>query len=168
LTQTPTIAAVRILRQQKRARQAVRWSHVRLVHPGIRHDEAKPVLDDQHVAARPHDANRLRQDKLDKPRVLVDLRRKRQRLGGRLDGREVDHATFGLRNNFLRDDNNVSGARRDVVAHKRRRNEFDQVVAGPNERKALERNDLKRGHALLRVSSGAPTRRRTRGRTCSA
>ena len=139
-----------------------------MVHSGVRHDEAKPVLDDQHVAARPHDANRLRQDKLNKPRVLVDFRRKRDGFGGGFDGRQIDDATLGLGDNFLRDDKNVSGVRRDVVLLERRRDEFDQVVAGPNERKALKRNDLERGHALLRVSSGAPTRRRSRGRTCSA
>ena len=53
-------APIRILRQQKHALGAVRRRHVRLVHPGVRHDEAEPVLNDQHAAARPHDANQLR------------------------------------------------------------------------------------------------------------
>ena len=64
--------------------RAIRGPHVRLVHPGVRHDEAEPVLDDQHAAASPHDANRLRQDDLHKPRVLVDLRRKRDSLWRRV------------------------------------------------------------------------------------
>ena len=92
------------------------------------------MLDDQHVAARPHDANGLRQDQLNKPRVFVDLRRKRERFCGRFDGREVDDAALGLGNNFLRNDKNVSGERRDVVLFERRGDEFDQVVAGLNER----------------------------------
>ena len=33
-------------------------------------------------------------------------------------------------------------ARRDIVARKRRRNEFDQVVARPDQGQALERDDL--------------------------
>ena len=53
-------ATIRILRQQKHALRAVRRRHVRLVHSGVRHDEAEPVFNDQHAAARPHDANRLR------------------------------------------------------------------------------------------------------------
>ncbi len=112
-------AAVRILRQKKGASSAVRWANIRLVHPGVRHDEAKPVLHNQYVAASPHDANRLRQDKLDKPWVLVDLPGKRQRFGGWFDGRQIDDATLGLGNNLLRNDKNVSGARREVLARKR-------------------------------------------------
>jgi hypothetical protein len=85
-----------MLWQKKHALGAIRRAYVRLVHPSIRHDEAEPVLNDQHAPASPHDADRLRQDDLDKPRVLVDVRRKRERFGGRLDRRKVDDATLGL------------------------------------------------------------------------
>ena len=34
--------------------------YVRLVHPGIRHNEPKSVFNDQHAAARPYDTNQLR------------------------------------------------------------------------------------------------------------
>ena len=146
---------------------AVRRPHIRLVDASIRHDEAKPVLDDQDAAAGADDANGFRQDDLDKPGVLLDLRRKRDGSGGGLDCREVDDARFGFRDNLLRDDEHVARARRNAVAPERRPNQFDQVVAGPDERQALERDDLKRGHAFVRVSSGAPNRRRRRGRTCS-
>ena len=161
-------AAVRILRQQKHALGAVRWSHIRLVHPGVRHDEAKPVLNNQHVAARPHDTNGLRQDDLDEPRVLVDLRCERASFGGGFDGRKVDHAILGLRDDLLRDDKHVLSPRLDAVLLETRGDQFDQVVASLDQGQAVQGNDLERGHALLRVSSGAPYRRRRRGRTCSA
>ena len=108
-------APIRILRQQKHAMGAVCGRHVRLVHPGIRHDEAEPVFNDQHAAARSHDTNRLRKNDLHKPRVLVDIRRKRDSPRGGFDRREVDDATLGLRDDFLRNDKHVSGARRDAV-----------------------------------------------------
>ena len=73
------------------------------------------MLDNQHVAARPHDANGLRQYDLDKPRVLVDLRRERAGFGGGFDGRKVDHAALGLRDDLLRDDKNVLSPRLDPV-----------------------------------------------------
>jgi hypothetical protein len=73
------------------------------------------VLDDQHAAPRANDPDRLRQNDLHKPRVLVDFRRERDRLLGGLDRREVDEATLGFRDNFLRDHKHVSGARRDII-----------------------------------------------------
>ena len=100
---------IRILRQQKHSVGAVHRRHVRLVHSGIRHDEPEPVFNDQHTAARSYHANQLRQDDLYKPRVFVDIRRKRDSLCGRFDRREIDEATLGLRNNFLRNDKHVSG-----------------------------------------------------------
>jgi hypothetical protein len=60
---------------------AIHGRHVRLVHAGIRHDEAEPVFDDQHAAAGANDTNRLGQNDLHEPRVLVDLRRKRDSPG---------------------------------------------------------------------------------------
>ena len=43
-----------------------------------------------------------------------------------------------------------------------------QVVARLDHGQAAQGDDLERRHALFSVSSGAPKRRRRRGRTCSA
>ena len=126
------------------------------------------MLDDQHVAARPHDANGLRQYNLNKPGVLVDFGREGDRPRGGLDRRKVDHATLRLRDNLLGDDKYVVSPRLDPVLLETRGDHFDQVVASLDQRQAGQGNDLERGHALLGVSTGAPTRRRSRGRTCSA
>ena len=120
------------------ALSAVRWPHIRLVHPGVRHDEAEPVLDDQNAAARPHDANRLRQDDLDEPRVLVDFRRERRapwRRARRSRGRRC--APRPSRRSSARRQARRSRARRDAVALERRGDQFDQVVARLDQGQAL-------------------------------
>ena len=48
---------------------------VGLVHTGVGHHEAQPMLHDQQVGAGPDDAGGFRQDHLDQARVLADLRR---------------------------------------------------------------------------------------------
>ena len=47
----------------------------------------------------------------------MDVRRKRECLRGGFDRREIDEATLGLRDNFLRNDEHISGTRRDSVQH---------------------------------------------------
>ncbi len=100
------------------------------------------MLNDQNAAARPHDANRLRQDDLDKPRVLVDFGGELKRPGGGFDRREVDDASLSLRHDLLRDDKHVASARRNAVALDRRGDEFDQVVARPDQGQAPQPDDL--------------------------
>ena len=56
----------------------------------------------------------------------------------------------------------------DAVQPEGRRNQFGQVIAGPDQGQTRQGNDLQRSHAPLEVSAGAPKRRRRRGRTCSA
>jgi len=51
---------IRILRQQQHALGAIRRPYVRLIHPGVRHDEAEPVFNDQHPTPSSYDTNRLR------------------------------------------------------------------------------------------------------------
>jgi hypothetical protein len=109
------------------------------------------MLNDQDSASRPHNANRLREDDLHKARVLVDIQRERDGRVGGFDGREVHDPALGLRDNLLRNDKHISGARSDAVPREGRGNEFNQVIAGPDQGQALNGNDLERGHALLGV-----------------
>ena len=55
------------------------------------------------------------QDHLDEPRVFTDLGRKRARLGGRLNRGEINDATLGLRDDFLRNDDYIPCAQRNAV-----------------------------------------------------
>ncbi len=60
-------------RQQQHRLRAGRRIDVGAVDAGIGHDEAEPMLDDQHARPLAHHAARFAQDDLDQARVLVDL-----------------------------------------------------------------------------------------------
>ena len=81
---------VRIARQQQHRLGADIRIDVGAIDAGIRHDEAEPVLDDQHAWPVAHDAPRLAQNDLDQPRILVDLPRE---LSARADGRTCARST---------------------------------------------------------------------------
>ena len=76
--------------------------HVRLIDAGIRHDEAQPVLHDQHVGPRAHHAHRFRQHHLDQARILAHLCRQRDGSRRWRHGREIDAAAFRLGDDLLR------------------------------------------------------------------
>ena len=101
---------VGIDRQQQHALDAaaVVGRDIRMVDAGIGHHVAEPVLGDHQVRAVPHDAPRLGQDHLDEARVLLDLGGERDGLRRGLDGRDIDDAALGLRDDLLRDDQHVA------------------------------------------------------------
>ena len=68
----------------------------------------------------PHDAPRFRQHDLDKARVLFGLGGERDRLGDGVTVRDIDQPPFGLRDDLLRDDQNIARLRRDVGLDQRR------------------------------------------------
>ena len=101
---------LRVLGQQQDRRVAA--LHVGGIDAGIRQHIAAAVRDDQHALAVAHDLGRFAQDHLDEARVLVHLLGEMIGAGGRPDGREVDEAALCLRDDLLRDDEDVARPQR--------------------------------------------------------
>jgi hypothetical protein len=123
-------------------RQGRRDLDVRLVDARVRHDEPEPMLDDQHVRRSAHDAARLAEDHFDEARVLVHLSRELERAGGRNDGGEIDVASFRLRDDLLREYDDV--AVRELAA-RAPGDQRDEIVARPDPGQARHGPELQPG-----------------------
>jgi hypothetical protein len=91
-------------------------------------------LRDDQRRPHPHDARGLAQDHLDTARVLSlrDL----DRLGRGLDGAEVDDPALGLRDDLLREDDDVA-----VLERNLRGDELSEVLAGFDLGQPRDRDD---------------------------
>jgi hypothetical protein len=94
-----------------------------------------PRLGDHQRRARAHDADRLAQDRLEPPRILVS--RKLARTLRRLELVQRDDAPLGLGDGLLRDHEHVTG----LQLHPSR-DQLREIVARPDLREALDRVDL--------------------------
>ena len=107
---------------------------IREVDPGIGHDEAKAVRDNQHIAALAYDFRRLAQDEFNEARVFVDSAGDLLRPVRRADGPQLYNAAFGLRNNLLCDNNDVTVAEFFPRGAKPSEDYSGKVVLGLDER----------------------------------
>ena len=129
---------VGIVRQQQHRLRSGRRVDVGAVDAGIRHDEAEPVLDDQHARPVPHDAARFPQNDLDQARVLVDLGREALRARRGPDAREIDVAPFRLRDDLLRHHQDVAVRRRERALLAGGDQQAGEIVARPDQRNVAE------------------------------
>ena len=135
-----------------------------LVDAGIGHDEAQPVLDDQHVGPR---RARRAPIRTGSPRPAAGPSRPRRpsstaRAEG-IDRGEIDAAALGLGDDLLRHHEHVAGARRQRAARQPAAIRARQVVARPDQREGRERAQ----RARARLAAAHPKRLRSRGSTCS-
>jgi hypothetical protein len=84
------------------------------------------------------------------------------------DGREIDHAPFGLGHDLLRQHEDVAAARHDAAARQPLADQGDEIVVLAHQRNAGDGEDLD-GVAVFHrpVSRTQPKRLRSRGSTCS-
>ena len=115
--------SIGVARQQQHALAAVLRPDVRLVDAGVRHHEAEPMLDDQHVRPPPHDPRAIPTGSTSTRRGSFSVSRARARRprARRRDRRELDEAAFGLRDDLLRHDEHVASPRRTRPASARAR-----------------------------------------------
>ena len=104
--------AVAVLRQQQDV--MIVAGDVGGVDAGIRQHIAVAMRDDQHALAMPHDLGQFAKDQLDQPRVLVDLFGELDGARRRRDGAQIDDPSLRLRDDLLRDDENVAGLQASV------------------------------------------------------
>jgi hypothetical protein len=131
-------------------------SQVRLVDAGIRHDEAKAVLDDDEVRPRAHDTYGFRQDQLDQPRVLAGLGGEPPRRGGGCDGGERHAPPLRLAHHLLRQGEHVARSRRQVRARQGIGQQRGEVVVRLDGGQAGKRRQAQRvAHPKRRRSSGS-------------
>ena len=122
-----------IARQQQHRLRAQVGVDVGTIDAGIRHDEAEPMLDDQHAGPVANYPPRLSENDLDQPRVLVDFGGKRLRALRWLDVGEIDMAAFRLGDDLLRHHEYVAVRRRECAALARRDQQAGEIVAGPDQ-----------------------------------
>ena len=103
-------------------------------------------LGDEHAVGHPDDASRLAQDDLDLAGIAVVALGELDRLGSRLDPGQVDDRALGLRDDLLRDDQDVVVAQREGAGRGRDRVGDDgrEVVAETDLRDAVEGEDRDR------------------------
>jgi hypothetical protein len=130
---------VGVERQQEDAFVAACCADIRMVDAGIRHDEAEPMLDDQQPRPMADDAPRFAEHRLDKTRVLVEFRGERDRPLRGPDRRQLDLAPLGLRDDFLRDDQDVVGFGREPVGGEGLDRDRAEIVARLDELDAGKR-----------------------------
>ena len=120
-------------------------------------------LGDDHPVRHAHDAAGLAQDHLDLARVAVPALGERDRLGARLDGRQVDDRALGLRDDLLGHDEHVVGTERpgagSAASAESPGQEGREVVARSDLGDPVERDDL---DPVRRLSRHGP------GRACRA
>jgi hypothetical protein len=127
------------------------------------------VLDDQDARPCPHDAHRFRQDQFDQARILLDVAREFDRLSRGFDGREIDHAPFGLGHDLLRQHEDVAATWHNATSCQPLADQGDEIVVLAHQRNAGDGEDLDGGAAVHRtVPRTQPKRLRSRGSTCSA
>jgi hypothetical protein len=126
------------------------------------------VLDDQDARPCPHHAHRFRQDQFDEARIFLDVTTEFDRLRRRFDGRKIDHASFGLGDDLLRQHDDVAATRHDAAARQPLADQGDEIVALGDPRHAGDGKELDGAAALHRpVLRAQPKRLRRRGSTCS-
>ena len=113
--------------------------NVRMVDAGIGAHETVACFGNQHMIAA-NDAPRLLQDDFDGAGIFLQARGERESLRRRADGREPHDRTFGLGDNFLRDDEDVSVFERDACFARGGCNLSGQIVAQLNLRQSGQAN----------------------------
>ena len=114
-----------------------------MVHTCIRADETVMRLDDENPI-RADDAARFAKNHLDKTRIVGKFFRQGNRLGGRLDRGQAQDAPFRFRNDFLRDDQNISAFKHDLRTPSGESRKSSQVVALANFRETGDEEERNR------------------------
>ena len=145
-----------VVRQQRddRARPG---PDVRGVDAAVRAHEAVRRLGDEHAVGHPHDPPRLAQHDLDLAGVAVAALGELDRLGSRLDGRQVDDRALGLGDDLLGHDEHVVVAQRQERPW-RRRERRRAISAGRSSPgtisgEAVDRDDLEPGASAATSAS---------------
>src|SRR4051812_40364052 len=125
------------------------------------------MLNDQDAWPCPHDAHRFRQDQLDEGRIFLDVAGKFDCYGRGFDGREIDHAPFGLGHNLLRQHEDVAATWHDATTRQPLADQYDEIVVLAHQRNARDREDLDVAALHRPVPRTQPKRLRRRGSTCS-
>ncbi len=122
--------AIRVGGQQQHLFGFTRRGHVRMVHAGICHHKAQPVLHDEQVWPAAHDAGRFRQNYGHETRILTDCR-------GKVDGSlrrdhscKVHQPRLGFGNDLLRQHDNVAVAQLAPGVRESRDNQPGDIVTG--------------------------------------
>ena len=160
-------AAVGIDRQQQRSMGVIGPGYIGLVDARIGHHQAQPVLDDQDARPCPHDAHRFRRIQSDQARILLDVAGEFYRFGRGFDGREIDHAPFGLGHDLLRQHEDVAATWHDATARQPLADQGDEIVVLAHQRNAGDGEDLDVAAFHRPVPRTQPKRLRRRGSTCS-
>ena len=122
--------AVRVARQKEDALSAGARRDIRVVNAGIGHHKTEAMLDDQQSRAMPHHPFGFAQHDFDKTGVFVDFGGERHRPRRRLHRCHFDIAAFGLRDDLLRDNQDIAFCRRQPICSKCRDRDGRQIVTG--------------------------------------
>ena len=123
---------IRIARQQQHGLGCDIRLDIGAIDARIRHDEAEPVLDDQHARPLAHHAPRFREDDFDQTRILVHLGGEFCRARRGANFCEIDVTPFRLGHDFLRHDDNVAVRRRQLIVLAGADHETGKVIARPD------------------------------------
>ncbi len=131
-----------------------------MVNPGIGHDKAETVLNDQQPRTVAHDALRLAEHYLDEARILVEFGGQRNCPPRGLDARHIDVPALSLGNDLLCDDQYVACLGRQPIGSEGGDGKRAEVIAGFDELDAGQRLDRDLG-------GHQPSLARSSGNTCS-
>jgi hypothetical protein len=126
---------IRIFRQQQRHTR-VPGTEVGLVNARIGHDVSGTMPCDQHVGSCAQNRAGVRQDEFDQARIFARDGREAAGLGAWIDIRQADETVFCFRDDFLGNDQNVSG-----LGLQERCQQRGEIGAGFNLADAAERMD---------------------------
>ncbi len=109
-----------------------------MIDPGIGANKTQAMLDDERSRARTQHFFAFPKDQLDKPGIFIDAVRQIAALRGWFDGIKVNHPAFGFGNNFLRQNQDITIQKLNVVCPQRMFNQTCQIITGLNQRETLE------------------------------
>ena len=129
------------------------------VDPGVRAHPARLRLDDQRRRGSADDAARFREDQLDQAGVAARLGAEPPGLFAGRDGRQLDYAPLGLRDDLLRDRDQVAVGQRRAGGDRGGGDQFADPIACGHLGQRLERTDLQSpAHPAGSVAMGSRAR----------
>src|SRR4030095_5618330 len=141
-SKNPSQLASRTIRLPREKTHGIGAFNVRLINAGVGTNEAVMCFANDNVASHANNSPRFAEDALNQARIFLHAPSNRYTVRRCLHGREVNHSSFRLRNDFLRDSEDVARLKLDPALAHAIQQALSQIYIGMYLRRMLDRHEL--------------------------